>query len=64
MASFERMLFIRMVSPLWFLSTAGISYMMFSIAAIATQSTTVTSSERKNLVYASQLAVGLTLFRR
>ena len=58
MASFERMLFIRMVSPLWFLSTAGISYM------IATQSTTVTSSERKNLVYASQLAVGLTLFRR
>lgn len=53
MGSLVRMLFIRMVSPLWSFSTSGISYMMFSMAATAMQSTTVMVSETKNLVYIS-----------
>lgn len=47
MGSLVRMLFIRMVSPLWSFSTSGISYMMFSMAATAMQSTTVMVSETK-----------------
>ena len=64
MGSLVRMLFIRMVSPLWSFSTSGISYMMFSMAATAMQSTTVMVSETKNLVYISSQKHTNSLCRR
>lgn len=58
------MLFINMVSPLCSFNTSGISYIMFSMAATAMQSTTVIVSERKNLVYISSKICVHTFFRK